>query len=166
MLRQKLRGNNARGMKPILIDTFPKPHHPEERKVHIGKNRDVIRWILEAQICFKRRTLPHQESCTSTILPVSPDKAAVLLLLARNECVGVSSLLTMLLSHGLSCRRRAKRHHISKMLAIILSRGKRVQSITPIASTCQAFERDEALQGRQLGKTQGNRNLPTQAAVL
>lgn len=47
---------------------------------------------------------------------VSPDKAAVLLLLARNECVGVRSLLTTLLSQGLSCRRRAKCHHISKML--------------------------------------------------
>lgn len=42
-------------------------------------------------------------------LPASPDNAAVLLLLARNECVGVRSLLTMLLSHGLSCRRRAER---------------------------------------------------------
>lgn len=37
----------------------------------------------------------------------SPDKVAALLLLAKNECVGVSSLLTMLLSQGLSCRRRA-----------------------------------------------------------
>lgn len=68
------------------------------------------------QICSARRTLPHQESSTWTALPVSPDKAAALLLLARNECVGVRSLLTTLLSHGLSCRRRAKRHHISKML--------------------------------------------------
>lgn len=115
-------------MKPTPTATFPKPFHPEEREAHIGNNRDVVRWILEAQICFKRKTLPLQESCTLTNLPVSPDKAAVLLLLARNECVGVSSLLTMLLSHGLSCRRRAKRHHISKMLAIILSRGKRAQS--------------------------------------
>lgn len=145
-------------MKPTPTATFPKPFHPEEREAHIGNNRDVVRWILEAQICFKRKTLPLQESCTLTNLPVSPDKAAVLLLLARNECVGVSSLLTMLLSHGLSCRRRAKRHHISKMLAIILSRGKRAQSITPIASICRAFERDQAFQGGQLVKTQGNRN--------
>lgn len=50
------------------------------------------------------------------ILPASPDKVAALLLLAKNECVGVSSLLTMLLSHGLSCRRRAECHHIRKML--------------------------------------------------
>lgn len=133
MLRWILRENNARGMKPTPTDTFSKPFYPEEREAHIRKIRDVIGWLLEAQICFKRRTLPHQESCTLTILPVSPDKAAVLLLLARNECVGVSSLLTTLLSHGLSCRRRAKCHHISKMLAGILSRGKRAQSITPIA---------------------------------
>lgn len=46
---------------------------------------------------------------------VSPDKAAVLLLRARNECVGVSSLLTTLLSHGLSCRRRALSGEFSKV---------------------------------------------------
>lgn len=57
-----------------------------------------------------------QMGVTRVQVTVSPDKAAVLLLLARNECVGVSSLLTTLLSQGLSCRRRAKRHHISKML--------------------------------------------------
>lgn len=56
------------------------------------------------------------QSATWMALPGSPDKAAVLLLLARNECVGVRSLLTMLLSQGLSCRRRAKCHHISEML--------------------------------------------------
>lgn len=46
---------------------------------------------------------------------VSPDKAAVLLLLARNECVGVRSLLTTLLSQGLSCRRRALSGEFSKV---------------------------------------------------
>lgn len=80
-----------------------------------------------AQVCFKRKTLPHQESGTLTVLPVSPDKAAVLLLLARNECVGVSSLLTTLLSQGLSCRRRARRHHISEMLDEFFPGGRRGQ---------------------------------------
>lgn len=102
----------------------------------------MIRWTGVAPVCFKRRTLPRQESCTLTVLPVSPDKAAVLLLLARNECVGVSSLLTMLLSHGLSCRRRARRHHISKMLEEFSPGGKGGgKSIIPIASICQAFKR-------------------------
>lgn len=138
--------------------TFPKPVHPQEREAHVGKNGDVMRWILEAQRGLRRRALPHQESFTLTVLPVSPDKAAVLLLLARNECVGVSSLLTTLLSHGLSCRRRAKRHHISKMLEAILSRGKRMQSITPIASTCRPFETDQARQWAQLVKRRGDGN--------
>lgn len=42
----------------------------------------------------------------SNILPASPDKAAVLLLLAKYECVGVSSLDTIPDSHVLSCGRR------------------------------------------------------------
>lgn len=57
---------------------------------------------------WKNKQLRHEASAL-TGLPASPDNAAVLLLRARNEWVGVRSLLTMLLSHGLSCRRRAER---------------------------------------------------------
>lgn len=74
-----------------------------------GKSREASRGGL----------FTSPQSCARTTLPVSPDKAAVLLLLARNECVGVSSLFTTLLSQGLSCRRRAKCHHISKRLGTL-----------------------------------------------
>lgn len=84
-----------------------------------------------------------------TVLPASPDKAAALLLLARNACVGVSSLLTTLLSHGLSCRRRAKCHHIREMLEAFFPGARRVQGMT--LSTSQASERnldrDQAVRG-------------------
>jgi len=84
-----------------------------------------------------------------TVLPVSPDKAAVLLLLARNECVGVSSLLTTLLSHGLSCRRRARRHHISKMLEEFFPAGGAGAKASYLLLPYARPSRDEALQGGQ-----------------
>lgn len=84
----------------------------------------------------------------------------MLLLLARNACVGVSSLLTTLLSHGLSCRRRAKRHHISEMLEAFFPGARRVQGITPFTS--QASERNlnkRGLSGEEGGTELGQEGL-------
>lgn len=150
-------------MKPTPIDTFPKLFHPEEREAHTGKNEDVIRWRL----CYasQRRTFRPQGSCTLTVLPASPDKAAVLLLLARNECVGVSSLLTTLLSQGLSCRRRAKRHHISKRLEAFLP-GARGCRASHLSLPHAGLRERRALWRGQWVKSQGNRNLPKGAVIL
>lgn len=64
---------------------------------------------------LQKEDFTSPQSSAWMALPVSPDKAAVLLLLARNECVGVRSLLTTLLSQGLSCRRRALSGEFSKV---------------------------------------------------
>lgn len=78
--------------------------------------------------------------------------------------MGVRSLLTTLLSHGLSCRRRAKRHHISKMLEAFFSesRGHNTSYLSlPYAGPSQ----DQALQGGWQAKNQGNRT-PVQREQL
>lgn len=128
-----------------------------ERSTHWEKRRCDQ---MEAQLCLTGRTFRPRGRCTLTVLPESPDKAAVLLLLARNECVGVSSLLTTLLSQGLSCRRRARRHHISKMLEAFLS-GARGCRASHLSLPHAGLRERQALWRGQWVKSQGNRS-PTQ----
>lgn len=121
------RGSGTRSMKPTPTD-ISKAAAPRQREgEHTEEDRDVIGWTGGLRCALKGRLYLTKKVGTLTVLPVSPDKAAVLLLLARNECVGVSSLLTTLLSQGLSCRRRARRHHISEMLDEFFPGGRRGQ---------------------------------------
>lgn len=115
---------------------------------------------------LRKEDFTSPQSCARTSLPVSPDKAAVLLLLARNECVGVSSLFTTLLSQGLSCRRRAKCHHISKMLGTLFPgpRGCSTSCLIPPQSGSLRQPRG-VLQGGHVAMSQGNR-IPTRGEPL
>ena len=139
--------------------TFSKPLHPRrEKQTHWERRRRDYDECWRLRCASERGLDLTKKVAPRTVLPGSPDKAAALLLLARNACVGVSSLLTTLLSHGLSCRRRAKRHHISKML----------EEFFPGAGECTRTShlwlprarpwRDEALQGGQSAERPGDRN--------
>lgn len=127
MLRWTRRGSSARGMEPVPTG-YPQSLSTQRREAH-GKMETRQRNTGGADM-LPRLHLARKRA--SVVLPASPDKAAVLLLLARNEWVGVSSLLTMLLSHGLSCRRRAKCHHISEMLEVF-SPGARGHSTSHLS---------------------------------
>lgn len=128
MLRWKRRGTMP-GAWNQHQHTFPTT--PTRGEKHTMGRTEM--WLDENGVAqrgaSKRRTLPHW-SCTLTVLPEFPDKAAVLLLLARNACGRQQSVNSRCSPTELSYSGRLNVTPHSEIMQKRSFQGGRVQGIT------------------------------------
>lgn len=164
MLRWRHERRQCQGHETLPTHTFQAPSPQEGGEAHNGKNWDVIRWKWGGS-----EELLKEDFASLRVAPWQfaefPDKAAVLLLLARNACVS-PAICARCSPAGWAAGGGPKRHHMARMLEAF-SRGRRVQGHNPFHFPGLGEEpRQERLGlGRKVVQNWGRRTLLRGAAI-